>query len=64
MEIGSRLAGFNIIPLFDMLTETAYVKLMWVKGQTNEMRKVKEMMQYNYAGEITLPKNFNKKPLK
>jgi len=45
----------------DMLPETAYVKLMWVLGQTRKMEKVKEMMLTNYAGEITKrsdPKSF------
>jgi glutamyl-tRNA(Gln) amidotransferase subunit D len=37
----------------DMLPETAYVKLVWVLGQTKKMDKVREMMLTNYAGEIT-----------
>jgi len=37
----------------DMLPETAYVKLGWVLGQTKDMKKVKELMLTNIAGEIT-----------
>ncbi len=37
----------------DMLTETAYVKLGWVLGHTNDMEEVKKMMLTNYAGEIS-----------
>jgi glutamyl-tRNA(Gln) amidotransferase subunit D len=37
----------------DMLPETAYIKLMWVLGQTNDAGEVKRMMQTNYVGEIT-----------
>lgn len=36
----------------DMLPETAYVKLSWVLGHTNEMEEVKKMMLKNFAGEI------------
>lgn len=37
----------------DWLPETALVKLMWVLGHTKEMRKVKEEMERNVAGEIS-----------
>jgi glutamyl-tRNA(Gln) amidotransferase subunit D len=37
----------------DMLPETAYVKLIWVLGQTKKMDRIREMMLTNYAGEIT-----------
>jgi glutamyl-tRNA(Gln) amidotransferase subunit D len=36
-----------------MLSEVAYIKLMWVLGKTKNMEKIKEMMLTNYAGEIT-----------
>ncbi len=45
----------------DMTTETAYVKLGWVMGQTEELEEVKKMMLTNIAGEIserTLPETF------
>lgn len=37
----------------DMLSEVALVKLMWALGQTDDVQKVKEMMQTSIAGEIT-----------
>jgi glutamyl-tRNA(Gln) amidotransferase subunit D len=43
----------GVIPGEDMLPETAYVKLMWVLGQTDNAEEVKRMMQTNYVGEIT-----------
>ena len=52
MEIGSRLKGLKVIPVYDMLPETAYVKLMWVLGQTQKFEEVKKMMQQQYCGEI------------
>lgn len=52
-EIFNRDKGTCIIPAFDMLTETAYVKLMWVLGQTQKHSEVAKMMQKNYCMEIT-----------
>ena len=50
---GRMLLDMGVIPCEDMLPETAYVKLMWVLGHTKEQKKAKEMMQTNYAGEIS-----------
>ncbi|MHA1470722.1 MAG: Glu-tRNA(Gln) amidotransferase subunit GatD, partial [Candidatus Asgardarchaeia archaeon] len=36
-----------------MLPETAYVKLMWVLGQTRDYDEVRKLMLMNIAGEIT-----------
>jgi len=41
------------IPLGDMLPETAYVKLMWAMGQTEDPEQVKKLMLTNIAGEFT-----------
>jgi glutamyl-tRNA(Gln) amidotransferase subunit D len=43
----------GVIPAEDMLPETAFVKLMWVLGQTDDAAEVKKMMLTNYVGEIT-----------
>ena len=37
----------------DWLPEVALVKLMWVLGHTRNMKKIKEMMLTNIAGEIS-----------
>jgi len=37
----------------DWTPETALVKLMWTLGHTTDMKKIKEMMLTNYAGEIS-----------
>lgn len=50
---GRKLLKAGVIPCEDMLPETAYVKLMWVLGHTENMNEVKRMMLTNYAGEIT-----------
>ena len=36
----------------DMLPEVAYIKLGWILGQTKDLKKVKELMLTNIAGEI------------
>ena len=50
---GRKLLKAGVIPCEDMLPETAYVKLMWVLGHTNDQEEVRRMMLTNYAGEIT-----------
>ncbi len=53
-EIGSRLKGLKVIPVYDMLPETAYVKLMWVLAQTQDFEEVKKMMQTPYCEEVSI----------
>jgi glutamyl-tRNA(Gln) amidotransferase subunit D len=50
---GRDMLAAGVVPLGDMLPETAYVKLMWALGQTSEPSEVREMMLTNMAGEIT-----------
>ncbi len=48
-EVSSR----GVIYCEDMLSETAYVKLMWVLAQTNKPDEAKTMMLKNFVGEIS-----------
>ena len=50
---GVELVQRGVIPLEDMLPETAYVKLMWVLGQTQNSNEIREYMLRNISGEIT-----------
>ncbi|MEM3519853.1 MAG: Glu-tRNA(Gln) amidotransferase subunit GatD [Candidatus Hadarchaeales archaeon] len=50
---GRDLLQLGVIPGEDMLPEVAWVKLMWVLGQTRKMERIKELMRTNIAGEIT-----------
>jgi len=50
---GRDLLEFGVIPGEDMLPEVAWVKLMWILGQTKSRRKIAQLMQQNLAGEIT-----------
>ena len=55
---GRDLQALGVIPLEDMLAETALVKLMWVLGQTADPEEVKKLLKTNVAGELsprTLP---------
>ncbi len=55
---GRDLLALGVIPLEDMLPETATVKLMWIFGQTQDVEEAKKMLKKNIAGEFlsrTLP---------
>jgi len=47
-----RMSERGVIYLEDMLTETAYVKLMWVLGQSQKKEEIKKLMLENIAGEF------------
>ncbi len=49
---GMDLQKLGVLPLEDMLAETAVVKLMWALGQTSDPVDVKALMVTNVAGEI------------
>jgi len=55
---GRDLLALGVIPLEDMLPETAAVKLMWIFGQTKDVQEAKKLLKTNIIGEIsprTLP---------
>jgi len=55
---GRDLMALGVIPLEDMLPETALVKLMWIFGQTQNLEEAKKLLKENIAGEFsprTLP---------
>jgi glutamyl-tRNA(Gln) amidotransferase subunit D len=57
-DAGRDLLALGIVPLEDMLPETALVKLMWVFGQTQEAKEAEKLLRTNIAGEYsprTLP---------
>ncbi|MGV8143553.1 MAG: Glu-tRNA(Gln) amidotransferase subunit GatD, partial [Methanothermobacter sp.] len=49
---GRRLVEAGVISALDMLPETAYVKLIWTLGQTDDLDEIKRIMQTNLKGEI------------
>jgi glutamyl-tRNA(Gln) amidotransferase subunit D len=52
-DTGRDLLDLGIIPMDNMLTETAYMKLGWVLGQTDDPKKIREMMTTPISHEIT-----------
>jgi len=50
---GRDLLAIGVIPLEDMLPETALVKLMWVLGQTKDIAEAKSLLLTNVANEIS-----------
>jgi glutamyl-tRNA(Gln) amidotransferase subunit D len=57
-DTGRDLLSLGVIPLEDMLSETALVKLMWIFGQTQNSTEAKKLLKTNIAGEFsprTLP---------
>jgi glutamyl-tRNA(Gln) amidotransferase subunit D len=60
---GRKLLSAGVTPVGDMLPETAYVKLVWTMGQTEDLGKARNIMQTNLKGEIgekSSPKHFLK----
>ncbi|HHY00607.1 MAG TPA: Glu-tRNA(Gln) amidotransferase subunit GatD [Methanothermobacter sp.] len=49
---GRKLLSAGVIPVGDMLPETAYVKLAWVLGQVVNKEEVRNMMSTNLKGEL------------
>jgi glutamyl-tRNA(Gln) amidotransferase subunit D len=50
---GRDLLAMGVVPLEDMLTETALVKLMWAFGQTTNLEEAKKLLTTNIANEIS-----------
>jgi glutamyl-tRNA(Gln) amidotransferase subunit D len=57
-DSGRDLLALGVIPLEDMLSETALVKLMWIFGQTQNVEEAVKLFKSNISGEFsprTLP---------
>jgi glutamyl-tRNA(Gln) amidotransferase subunit D len=52
-DTGRDLLDLGIIPLDNMLPETAYMKLAWVLAQTDDPARIREMMRTPVNHEIT-----------
>ncbi len=58
-ENGRKLLELGIIPLENMIVETAYMKLCWVMGHTKNPKEVKSMMLTPINHEITEREPYN-----
>jgi len=52
-DTGRDLVHMGVVPLEDMLPETALVKAMWSLGNSPSLAAAKELMMENLAGETT-----------
>ena len=50
---GRDLLALGVVSLDDMLPETAYVKLRWVLGQTQDVEEAKKLLKTNLAYEYS-----------
>ncbi|MCW4020296.1 MAG: Glu-tRNA(Gln) amidotransferase subunit GatD [Candidatus Bathyarchaeota archaeon] len=50
---GRDLMAMGVVPLEDMLAETALIKLMWVLGQTTDAGEARRLLITNIAHEIS-----------
>ena len=54
-ETGWLALELGILQAYDMTSECAVTKLMWVLARANTPQEVRRMMLTNYCGEISLP---------
>ena len=52
-ESGRDLQELGIIPLSDMIPETALVKAMWALGNSTNVEEMKNLMTQNIASEFS-----------
>ena len=53
-DTGRDLLRAGVIEAYDMLSETALVKLMWTLGQTADLDVVRSIITTDVAGEISV----------
>lgn len=58
-DTGRDLMAKGIVPAENMIPETAYIKLGWALGQTNDLEKVKEIMLTPINDDITPREPYN-----
>ena len=50
---GRDLLAMGVIPLGDMLAETALIKMMWCLAQAKDLEEAKRLLQTNIANEFS-----------
>jgi glutamyl-tRNA(Gln) amidotransferase subunit D len=58
-DTGRDMMAKGVVPLGNMLPETAYIKLGWALGQTEDYEKVKEIMLTPMSHDITEREPYN-----
>ena len=52
-ETGREIMELGVLPLANMLPETAYMKLGWALAQSEDPERIKEIMLTPIAGDMT-----------
>ncbi len=63
-DTGRDLLNMGVMPLEDMLPETALVKMMWALGNSDNIEEAKSLMRRNIAGEINYRSDLEKRPIR
>ncbi len=58
-DTGRDMMAKGVIPAENMLPETAYIKLGWALGQTNDPKEVRRLMLTPINSEITPKEPYN-----
>lgn len=58
-ETGLKALAAGAIQAYDMTTEAAVTKLMWVLGQTEDPREIQEYFSVSLAGEVRITPSFS-----
>jgi len=51
-EVGRKAYDEGVIVAYDMTSEAAVTKLMWVLGHSSDLKEIKKLMQKNICGDI------------
>jgi len=61
-DTGRDLLKRGVVPLEDMIPETALVKAMWALGNTETLSEAKDLMLQNIAGEYLRRSPIERRP--